>query len=445
MILSGAGDPGRGGLRLPGAEPAAARHPGDRRHDQPADVTTYAFFDAAPRPKYLLTLLGAPHLRPYTDEQPQLGIVERVTIAFLDAYLKRSPRGAHADGSRGTRAREGGDPGRPAGRRVSGPRRRFLVTRIWAGGGLDRPRPTIASPRRMKRVPDNAPRFPLEVRCLVPGIRASDHNPSGRPGVRCLVPAIRASDHNPFRAARGPLSWAHARAVEAPSVMARPQAATDLTGKRRAEGVLRNGDRDRRRGAGGVEGVRGAAGDEHVIARPRGAQRRGEAPERDGQRAGWRSACRSSGPDGTGRASPGAWPGRWCRSPAGRRSSRSSSVIAGATATADPVGSRPPDADRCSARSMAPAESARAALHEPSAAVVAVETVIALAARPLNRSRWSSTGAPASGAPAERAASAPTRSTSVPAVATAGGADQGHRAGVPASEPTRGRIEGSRP
>jgi hypothetical protein len=49
---------------------------------------TRAFFDIAPAPKYLLTLLGAPHLGPYTDEQPQLGIVERVTTVFLDRYLK---------------------------------------------------------------------------------------------------------------------------------------------------------------------------------------------------------------------------------------------------------------------------------------------------------------------------------------------------------------------
>ena len=50
--------------------------------------TTYAFFDPAPPPKYLLTMPGAPHLPPYTDEQPQLSIVERVTVAFLDRYLK---------------------------------------------------------------------------------------------------------------------------------------------------------------------------------------------------------------------------------------------------------------------------------------------------------------------------------------------------------------------
>lgn len=50
---------------------------------------TYAYYAQAPRPKYLLRLLGAQHLPPYTYEQPQLRTVERVTIAFLDRYLKR--------------------------------------------------------------------------------------------------------------------------------------------------------------------------------------------------------------------------------------------------------------------------------------------------------------------------------------------------------------------
>ena len=40
-------------------------------------------------------MFGAPHLGPYTDAQPQLGIVERVSIAFLDRYLK-GVRGALA-------------------------------------------------------------------------------------------------------------------------------------------------------------------------------------------------------------------------------------------------------------------------------------------------------------------------------------------------------------
>lgn len=52
---------------------------------------TYEFFHAARSPKFLLRLLGARHIGPYTDEQPQLGIVERVSVAFLDRYLKRLP------------------------------------------------------------------------------------------------------------------------------------------------------------------------------------------------------------------------------------------------------------------------------------------------------------------------------------------------------------------
>ena len=49
---------------------------------------TYSYFADAPRPKYLLRLLGAEHTAPYQDEQPHLGIVARVSTAFLDRYLK---------------------------------------------------------------------------------------------------------------------------------------------------------------------------------------------------------------------------------------------------------------------------------------------------------------------------------------------------------------------
>jgi len=52
---------------------------------------TYDFFDAARAPKLLLRLLGAPHLGPYTNEQPQLGVVSRTTVAFFDRYLKHLP------------------------------------------------------------------------------------------------------------------------------------------------------------------------------------------------------------------------------------------------------------------------------------------------------------------------------------------------------------------
>jgi len=51
---------------------------------------TYQYFRAAHAPKYLLRMIGAPHLRPYI-KQPQLGVVERVTVAFLDLYLKGLP------------------------------------------------------------------------------------------------------------------------------------------------------------------------------------------------------------------------------------------------------------------------------------------------------------------------------------------------------------------
>lgn len=101
VILSGQEMPGVGGYDYPAPSPPLLATQGL------ADTinlpsTTSAFFDSAPPPKYLLTLPGAPHLPPYTYEQPQLSIVERVTVAFLDRYLKGNRRavarmGAAAD------------------------------------------------------------------------------------------------------------------------------------------------------------------------------------------------------------------------------------------------------------------------------------------------------------------------------------------------------------
>jgi dienelactone hydrolase len=87
VILSGQEMPGVGGYDFPAPSPALLATQGL------ADTinlpsTTFAFWDAAPPPKFLLTMPGTPHLPPYTYEQPQLGIVERVTIAFLDGYLE---------------------------------------------------------------------------------------------------------------------------------------------------------------------------------------------------------------------------------------------------------------------------------------------------------------------------------------------------------------------
>jgi predicted dienelactone hydrolase len=73
-----------------GSAPAllAAQGTGDSTN---APRNTYRIFGDAPRPKYLLKLIGAGHLPPFTSAQPWLGIVERVTVAFLDRYLKGRP------------------------------------------------------------------------------------------------------------------------------------------------------------------------------------------------------------------------------------------------------------------------------------------------------------------------------------------------------------------
>jgi dienelactone hydrolase len=89
VILSGAQIPGVGGFDFPAPSPPLLATQGTADVVNPPSRTD-AFFDIAPAPKYLLTLFGAPHLGPYTDERPQLGIVERVTIAFLDRYLKHA-------------------------------------------------------------------------------------------------------------------------------------------------------------------------------------------------------------------------------------------------------------------------------------------------------------------------------------------------------------------
>jgi dienelactone hydrolase len=87
VILSGAEMSGVGGYRFAPGGPALLAVQGT------ADTTneprfTYAFFRSARRPKYLLRLIGAQHLPPYTSQQPELGIVERFSASFLDAYVE---------------------------------------------------------------------------------------------------------------------------------------------------------------------------------------------------------------------------------------------------------------------------------------------------------------------------------------------------------------------
>ena len=93
MVFSGAEISGVGGygFAAAGAPPLLAAQGTADRFNEPR--YTNAYFKRAQRPKYLLRLLGAGHLPPFSSEQPQLGIVERVSVAFLDLYLKRE-RGA---------------------------------------------------------------------------------------------------------------------------------------------------------------------------------------------------------------------------------------------------------------------------------------------------------------------------------------------------------------
>lgn len=89
VILSGAEMSGIGGYGFaPGAPPLLAVQGTADTTNEPR--YTYAYFRSARRPKYLLRLLGAQHLPPYTYAQPWLGIVERTSVAFLDAYLQGS-------------------------------------------------------------------------------------------------------------------------------------------------------------------------------------------------------------------------------------------------------------------------------------------------------------------------------------------------------------------
>jgi fermentation-respiration switch protein FrsA (DUF1100 family) len=89
VILSGAEIPALGSFTFPSGGPPLLAIQGTADTINPPSATE-TFFSAARRPKYLLRLIGAEHLPPYSTEQPQLTIVEHVTLAFLDHYLKHS-------------------------------------------------------------------------------------------------------------------------------------------------------------------------------------------------------------------------------------------------------------------------------------------------------------------------------------------------------------------
>ncbi|MCL2769562.1 MAG: hypothetical protein FWD42_05550 [Solirubrobacterales bacterium] len=87
VILSGAEIPQLGPFTFPTHGPPLLATQGSADTINLPSATS-EFFESAPTPKYLLALLEAGHLTPYERQEPQLAIVERVTIAFLDLYLR---------------------------------------------------------------------------------------------------------------------------------------------------------------------------------------------------------------------------------------------------------------------------------------------------------------------------------------------------------------------
>jgi dienelactone hydrolase len=88
IVMSGAALPWMGPFSLRGPPLLAVQGTADPLN---SPTTTAAYFLRAHRPKFLLWLLGASHRPPYTSQEPQLGIVERATVAFLDHYLRGRP------------------------------------------------------------------------------------------------------------------------------------------------------------------------------------------------------------------------------------------------------------------------------------------------------------------------------------------------------------------
>jgi len=92
VILSGAEIPFISSFSFPSDGPPLLATQGTADVVNPP-AATRAFYLIAPDPKYLLTLYGAAHLPPYSYEEPQLGIVERTTTAFLNLYLAHGTLG----------------------------------------------------------------------------------------------------------------------------------------------------------------------------------------------------------------------------------------------------------------------------------------------------------------------------------------------------------------
>ena len=109
IVLSGAELPGEPVLRGPRAAALLAVQGTADRINPP--VLSHELFRDAARPRFLLELLGAGHLPPYSTNRAELSVVERVTTAFLNAYLRRGTvRNLVRTGERPRRVRFVADP-----------------------------------------------------------------------------------------------------------------------------------------------------------------------------------------------------------------------------------------------------------------------------------------------------------------------------------------------
>jgi dienelactone hydrolase len=79
-----------GGTYFPPGSPPLLLTQGDQDAINPPQYGQQIFADAR-APKYLLWLINAEHLEPFTTDQPHLDVVERATVAFFDRYLKGRP------------------------------------------------------------------------------------------------------------------------------------------------------------------------------------------------------------------------------------------------------------------------------------------------------------------------------------------------------------------
>ena len=87
LVLSGAEWANFGGTYYSGGSPPLLVVQGTTDATSPPQCSAQ-LYDGAPQPRYYISLLGVGHRPAYTEDTPDLALVESATIAFLDVYVK---------------------------------------------------------------------------------------------------------------------------------------------------------------------------------------------------------------------------------------------------------------------------------------------------------------------------------------------------------------------